>query len=397
MAGAALCRFDQNRGEIVRMRDPYDALGVVRSASAAELKAVFQELVRKLHPDAIKHDPGTASRFAEINAAYEILGDKDKRTAFDSGEIDTEGNPRFESFESRGGAPAAEAPVAPGAGTGPLDADYSPYEEPGRTPPPSDDACEKEIVIQAPAEPGQRWIAILPDLAVHGFDTEQEARAFALTQETLVDRQGGQQVLGEVGKGQAPSSKANAGTNEAAADAEFIEVNFDEPVRTPRAWPVNPGPIPNKSSPWRRALLACGAAVFAYAIYVHRSQQVTPPTISGWNDLIFCSHAVSFDGSRELLLSEQHIATLYEKSVAKNEKSNEDTRVLGTWSFNDQSKKYILSLAGTTNAYTLLSPEQVSTCMLIKGNLDSADLRESWFSAEEDDPGDYDRDPGDRY
>ena len=67
------------------MRDPYDVLGVARSASAAELKAVFRKLVRKLHPDTIKHDPGAASRITEINAAYEILGDKAKRKAFDSG------------------------------------------------------------------------------------------------------------------------------------------------------------------------------------------------------------------------------------------------------------------------------------------------------------------------
>jgi curved DNA-binding protein CbpA len=51
------------------MRDPYDVLGVARSASAAELKAVFRKLVRELHPDTIKHDPGAASRIVEINGA----------------------------------------------------------------------------------------------------------------------------------------------------------------------------------------------------------------------------------------------------------------------------------------------------------------------------------------
>src|SRR6202035_3656129 len=60
------------------------------------------------HPDANKHDPKAASRFAELNAAYEIVGDKEKRKAFDGGEIDAEGKPRFQGFEGR----------QPGAGGG---------------------------------------------------------------------------------------------------------------------------------------------------------------------------------------------------------------------------------------------------------------------------------------
>lgn len=89
------------------MRDPYEVLGVTRSASAADIKSAFRKLAKKLHPDANKHDPKAASRFAELNAAYEIVGDKDKRKAFDNGEIDAEGKPRFQGFEGfarRGGA-----------------------------------------------------------------------------------------------------------------------------------------------------------------------------------------------------------------------------------------------------------------------------------------------------
>jgi DnaJ-class molecular chaperone len=88
------------------MRDPYDVLGVDRKASAAEVKSAFRRLAKKLHPDANKDDPKAASRFAELNAAYEILGEDDKRKAFDRGEIDAEGKPRFQGFEGfrRGGA-----------------------------------------------------------------------------------------------------------------------------------------------------------------------------------------------------------------------------------------------------------------------------------------------------
>jgi DnaJ-class molecular chaperone len=84
------------------MRDPYDVLGVSKRASSAEIKNAFRKLAKKLHPDANKHDPKAASRFAELNAAYEILGDDAKRKAFDRGEIDSEGKPRFQGFEGFG-------------------------------------------------------------------------------------------------------------------------------------------------------------------------------------------------------------------------------------------------------------------------------------------------------
>src|ERR1700730_13268890 len=85
------------------MRDPYDVLGVTKTASAADIKSAFRRLAKKLHPDANKNDPKAASRFAELNAAYEILGEEDKRKAFDRGEIDAEGKPRFHGFEGFGG------------------------------------------------------------------------------------------------------------------------------------------------------------------------------------------------------------------------------------------------------------------------------------------------------
>jgi DnaJ-class molecular chaperone len=84
------------------MRDPYDVLGVSRSASAGEIKSAFRKLAKKLHPDANKHDSRAASRFAELNAAYEILGEEAKRKAFDRGEIDADGKPRFQGFEGFG-------------------------------------------------------------------------------------------------------------------------------------------------------------------------------------------------------------------------------------------------------------------------------------------------------
>ena len=80
------------------MRDPYEVLGVPRTASQDDVKKAFRRLAKKLHPDANRNDAKAAVKFAELNAAYEILGEEDKRKAFDRGEIDAEGKPRFHGF-----------------------------------------------------------------------------------------------------------------------------------------------------------------------------------------------------------------------------------------------------------------------------------------------------------
>jgi DnaJ-class molecular chaperone len=103
------------------MRDPYEVLSVDRKASAADIKSAYRRLAKKLHPDANKNDPKAATRFAELNAANELLGDEDKRKAFDRGEIDAEGKPRFQGF-SAGAGPSG------GFGTGGFANDGSGFE-----------------------------------------------------------------------------------------------------------------------------------------------------------------------------------------------------------------------------------------------------------------------------
>src|SRR5579863_5265384 len=83
------------------MRDPYDVLGVPKSASAAEVKTAFRKLAKKYHPDQSK-EARAKERFSEENTAYEILGDEKKRAAFDRGEIDAEGKPKAPNFEGFG-------------------------------------------------------------------------------------------------------------------------------------------------------------------------------------------------------------------------------------------------------------------------------------------------------
>lgn len=94
------------------MRDPYEVLGVARDASAAEIKKAFRRLAKKHHPDQSK-DPKAKEKFAEINSAYEIVGDDKKRVEFDKGLIGADGKPRFQGFEGFG----AGAQGGPGSST----------------------------------------------------------------------------------------------------------------------------------------------------------------------------------------------------------------------------------------------------------------------------------------
>ena len=89
------------------MRDPYQILGVPKDASHGDVKKAFRKLAKLHHPDQHPNDPKAKDRFAEANAAYEILGDEKKRAQFDRGEIDAEGKPRHPGFEgfARGGGP----------------------------------------------------------------------------------------------------------------------------------------------------------------------------------------------------------------------------------------------------------------------------------------------------
>jgi DnaJ-class molecular chaperone len=76
------------------MRDPYDVLGVSKTASEAEIKKAFRALAKKHHPDKHAGDAAAQKKFQEIGSAYDIVGDKEKRAKFDAGEIDAAGNPR---------------------------------------------------------------------------------------------------------------------------------------------------------------------------------------------------------------------------------------------------------------------------------------------------------------
>ncbi|MBV8681677.1 MAG: J domain-containing protein [Caulobacteraceae bacterium] len=72
-------------------QDPYKELGVARGASADEIRKAFRKLAKKLHPDANPGDKAAEERFKQVSAAFDIIGDEEKRRKFDAGEIDADG------------------------------------------------------------------------------------------------------------------------------------------------------------------------------------------------------------------------------------------------------------------------------------------------------------------
>ncbi|MFN3668400.1 MAG: DnaJ C-terminal domain-containing protein [Brevundimonas sp.] len=84
--------------------DPYKELGVSRGASADEIKKAFRKLAKELHPDKNPGNTVADERFKRITAAFDLLGDKDKRAKYDRGEIDADGREQFRGFGGAGGA-----------------------------------------------------------------------------------------------------------------------------------------------------------------------------------------------------------------------------------------------------------------------------------------------------
>lgn len=75
--------------------DPYKVLGVARDTPDEEIRRAYRKLAKELHPDLNPADRTSAEeRFKKVSAAYEIVGDPEKRKQFDRGEIDANGEPR---------------------------------------------------------------------------------------------------------------------------------------------------------------------------------------------------------------------------------------------------------------------------------------------------------------
>ena len=64
-------------------RDYYQTLGVPKNASAVEIKKAYRKLAQKWHPDANPGNTQAEERFKEVSAAYDVIGDPDKRPQYD--------------------------------------------------------------------------------------------------------------------------------------------------------------------------------------------------------------------------------------------------------------------------------------------------------------------------
>src|ERR687887_127765 len=64
-------------------KDYYSTLGVAKTATEKEVKQAFRKLARKFHPDVNPGDKTAEAKFKEINEAYEVLGDPEKRKKYD--------------------------------------------------------------------------------------------------------------------------------------------------------------------------------------------------------------------------------------------------------------------------------------------------------------------------
>ena len=93
------------------MRDPYQVLGVARAAPAEEIKKAYRELAKRLHPDLNPGDKDAEAKFKDVSAAYDLLGDAEKRRRFDAGEIDETGadKPERRYYRDFAGSDAAHA------------------------------------------------------------------------------------------------------------------------------------------------------------------------------------------------------------------------------------------------------------------------------------------------
>src|ERR1700734_1390572 len=94
------------------MKDPYEILGIAKTATADEIRSAYRKLAKKLHPDLNPGDSHAEERFKEVSVANDLLSDAEKRRRFDAGEIDASGaekappNARYyRDYAAEGGHP----------------------------------------------------------------------------------------------------------------------------------------------------------------------------------------------------------------------------------------------------------------------------------------------------
>jgi DnaJ-class molecular chaperone len=121
-AKARIARPHPNEVNSPVPQDPYQTLGVSRSASAEDIRKAFRKLAKANHPDVNPGNKAAEERFKRASAAFDILGDPEKKARFDRGEIGADGREQPKGFTGgfTGGGPFSGRPgrKAQGAGAG---------------------------------------------------------------------------------------------------------------------------------------------------------------------------------------------------------------------------------------------------------------------------------------
>jgi DnaJ-class molecular chaperone len=98
--------------------DPYQVLGVPRTASADEIRKAFRKLAKANHPDTNPNNKPAEERFKQVSGAFDILGDAAKKKKFDQGEIDNDGRETMRGYGGGAGGPWGPPPAGGFGGPG---------------------------------------------------------------------------------------------------------------------------------------------------------------------------------------------------------------------------------------------------------------------------------------
>jgi hypothetical protein len=109
-------------------------------------------------------------------------------------------------------------------------------------------------------------------------------------------------------------------------------------------------------------------------------------SVAGWDDIRECGSVTSLDGAKTLEFASSHKVGLTETDVQDEKEPRRTTD--GSWSFDEQKKRYTITFGDKWTDYTLITPDGSSVCILARGDIGAVNLRESWFGRIEIEPDD---------